>query len=77
MSARALKERTRRNADLWAACIAGAVPSDAYREAIEAAGLALRAVRDNPYRFASDRAVAASRRYGVKSISVLAEKPGL
>jgi len=77
VSARALKERTRRNVDLWAACIAGAVPADAYRTAIEAAGLRVGVVRDNPYRFVSDRAVAASNRYGVKSISLVAEKPAV
>src|SRR6478609_7652342 len=38
VSGRALKERTRRNVELWAACIAGAIPRKNYVEAIEAAG---------------------------------------
>lgn len=74
VSDRALKERTRRNVDLWAACIAGAVPSDAYMEAIQAAGLKLGEVRSNPYRFVSDGALEASSRYGVKSVSLVAER---
>lgn len=74
VSDRALKERTRRNVDLWAACIAGAVPSDAYMEAIQAAGLRLGEVRSNPYRFVSDGALEASSRYGVKSVSLVAER---
>ena len=28
VSGKALKERTRRNVELWAACIAGAIPRD-------------------------------------------------
>ena len=32
-------------------------------------------LRDNPYRFMSDRARDASAKYGVKSVSVLAVKP--
>ena len=35
VSGRALKERTRRNVELWAACIAGAIPRDTYLESIE------------------------------------------
>ena len=38
VSGRPLKERTRRNVDLWAACIAGAIPRGSYIETIEAAG---------------------------------------
>ena len=40
VSGKPLKERTRRNIELWAACIAGAIPRASYIEAIEAAGLA-------------------------------------
>jgi len=39
VSGRALKERTRRNVELWAACIAGAIPRRSYLEALEAEGL--------------------------------------
>ena len=64
------------NTTLWAACIGGAAQRDDYRGMIEAAGLAVRAVEDNPaYRFISDSALGATRKYGVKSVSVLAEKP--
>lgn len=65
------------NATLWAACIGGAAQEDDYRAAIEAAGLRVVAVRDNPqYRFLSRSAQNASRQYGVKSVSLLAVKEG-
>ena len=38
VSGKPLKERTRRNVELWAACIAGALPLSSYMEMIEAAG---------------------------------------
>ncbi|BCH33940.1 hypothetical protein MesoLjLc_58700 [Mesorhizobium sp. L-8-10] len=63
------------NANLWAACIGGAMQHDKYRAAIEAAGLRVKTVRDNPsYRFISDNARSAQEKWGVKSISVLAVK---
>jgi SAM-dependent methyltransferase len=74
VSARALKERTRRNVDLWAACVAGAIPRKSYLEAIEASGLRVLEVRHNDYRFISDRALDACATYGVESISLVAEK---
>jgi SAM-dependent methyltransferase len=61
--------------NLWASCIGGAMQEDAYRDAIEAAGLEVRTVRENPqYRFISDSAHGATVTYGVKSASVLAVK---
>ena len=64
------------NSTLWAACIGGAMQQDDYRSAIEAAGLQLRTVQDNPgYQFISENAKAASRKFGVKSISLVADKP--
>jgi arsenite methyltransferase len=63
------------DADLWASCIGGAAQRDAYREAIEGAGLRITEIRDNPYQFISERAQNASAKYGVKSVSLLAEKP--
>jgi SAM-dependent methyltransferase len=75
VSGRALKERTRRNVDLWAACIAGAIPRQSYVDAIEAQGLRVEAVRRNDYRFVSDRALEACSIYEVESISLLAVKP--
>lgn len=63
------------NATLWAACIGGALQVDQYVAAIESAGLRLRNLRDNPqYRFISDNAQGATRKYGVKSVSLVAVK---
>jgi len=64
------------NADLWASCIGGAAQQDAYRHAIEAAGMRVEVIRRNRYEFLSDQARNASAKYGVKSVSVLAVKPG-
>ncbi len=75
VSGRALKERTRRNVELWAACIAGAIPSRSYLEAIEAQGLQVKQLRKNNYRFISERALDACRTYEVESVSLLALKP--
>jgi arsenite methyltransferase len=76
VSGRALKERTRRNVELWAACIAGAIPRTNYLEAIEAQGLELKEVRKNDYRFVSERALDACSTYEVESISLVAVKTG-
>ena len=76
VSARALKERTRRNAELWAACIAGAIPRGDYLEALEAQGLHIERLRKNDYRFISQRALDACSTYGVESISLVARKEG-
>jgi arsenite methyltransferase len=62
------------DADLWASCIGGAAQQDAYRQAIEGAGLRIEEIRENPYEFISDRARNASQKYGVKSVSLLARK---
>jgi SAM-dependent methyltransferase len=74
VSGRALKERTRRNVELWAACIAGAIPRSSYLEAVEAQGLKVQDVRKNDYRFISERALDACSTYEVESISLLAVK---
>jgi arsenite methyltransferase len=74
VSERQLKESIVCDVDLWASCIGGASQQDAYREAIEAAGLHIETVRQNPYEFISDQAQRASAKYGVKSVSVLARK---
>ena len=63
------------DASLWAACIGGAMQRDGYREAIEAAGLEIVEWRENrEYRFVSERADNAVRKYGVTSISLLARR---
>jgi len=74
VSGRPLKERTRRDVELWAACIAGAIPRRSYVEAIAAAGLQVREVRENDYNFISDRALQACSTYGVESVSLVAVK---
>jgi len=64
------------NSTLWAACIGGAAQQDNYRQMIQAAGLRLVTVQDNPqYQFISDNAKGASKKFGVKSVSLLAVKP--
>jgi arsenite methyltransferase len=75
VSGRALRERTRRNVDLWAACIAGAIPRRHYVAALEAHGLELVRLRGNDYRFLSARAREACSTYQVQSVSLLAVKP--
>ena len=63
------------NATLWAACIGGAMQVDDYVDAIEAAGLSVTVMRENPeYRFLSDNPQGATRKYGVKSVSPVATK---
>ena len=74
VSGRALKERTRRNVDLWAACIAGAIPRTSYIDALAANGLELQEIRVNDYRFISERALDACSTYEVESISLLATR---
>jgi ubiquinone/menaquinone biosynthesis C-methylase UbiE len=74
VSGKPLKERTRRNVELWAACIAGAIPRKTYIETIEAAGFTVGEVRRNDYRFISERALDACSTYEVESISLVATK---
>ena len=73
---RQIATRTSCQADLWAACIAGASQRDIYLEHIAAAGLELQVIQGNPgYRFASERAQRTSDKYGAHSLSLLALKP--
>lgn len=63
------------DSSLWAACIGGAAQQDHYQNMIEAAGLKVLATRENTqYRFLSKSARGASKQFGVKSISLLAER---
>jgi SAM-dependent methyltransferase len=63
------------DATLWAACIGGAMQVDDYVAAIRAAGLQMQQLRDNPqYVFISANAQGAARKFGVKSISLVATK---
>ncbi|MBJ7330109.1 MAG: methyltransferase domain-containing protein [Solirubrobacteraceae bacterium] len=76
VSNREIKPTTRAKADLWAACVAGAIVREDYLALIEGAGLRVEQVRRNPeYRFISERAQSTCAKYGVEVIEVLAVKP--
>lgn len=63
------------NSTLWAACIGGAAQQDSYHEAIKKAGLEIIVVRNNDaYGFISKSAKNASKDFGVKSVTLLAQK---
>ena len=63
------------NATLWAACIGGASQHELYKETIKSAGLEIVAERANEqYRFLSDNAQGATKKFGVKSVSLRADK---
>jgi arsenite methyltransferase len=63
------------NTTLWAACIGGAWQVERYRQAIEDAGLRIVANQVNDqYRFLSDNAQGATKKFGVKSVSLRADK---
>jgi arsenite methyltransferase len=74
VSATQLPEGVTCDASLWAACIGGAAQRDDYLAMIEDAGLSVMTVRDNDYRFISDRALGATASYGVTSVSILARR---
>ncbi len=75
VTAQQLPEGVTCDASLWAACIGGAMQRDGYRAAIEAAGFAIEAWRENTaYRFVSERADNATQKYGVTSIALLARR---
>lgn len=63
------------NSTLWAACIGGAWQAARYKDAIETAGLRIVSEQVNDeYRFLSDNAQGATKKFGVKSISLRADK---
>ena len=65
-----------RDSSLWAACIGGAAQEASYLGMIEAAGLVVRSVEENrEYAFLSGSAQGATARFGVKSVSISAQKP--
>jgi SAM-dependent methyltransferase len=73
---RQIAAHTADQAELWAACIAGASQTERYLAEIDAAGLELQLVQPNPgYRFMSERAQRTSEKYGAHSISLLALAP--
>jgi SAM-dependent methyltransferase len=63
--------------NLWASCIGGARQQDDYLGDIQRAGLEVEVLRDNrEYYFISGSAQGATETFGVKSVSLLAIKPG-
>ena len=63
------------DATLWAACIGGAMQVDGYADALKQAGFRVLELRDNPqYKFISSNAQGAARKFGVKSVSLVAAK---
>lgn len=63
------------NSTLWAACIGGAAQQDDYSNAIKKGGMEILYVKNNDsYGFISKSAQGASKEFGVKSVSILAEK---
>ena len=69
-----LPESVSCDADLWAACIGGAMQEDDYRATVEAAGLEVVRVEPCPYDFISDNAMGAAEKWGVKAVALLAAK---
>ena len=70
-----LPENITCNTTLWAACIGGAWQAGRYKDAIETAGLRVVAEQVNEqYRFLSDNAQGATKKFGVRSISLRADK---
>lgn len=70
-----LPENVTCNSTLWAACIGGASQQDDYRNFIEKAGIEILSIRNNEtYSFISKSAKGASKEFGVKSVSLYAQK---
>ena len=70
-----MPESIKSDADLWAACIGGAMQIDRYTELVESAGFENVEVRENTqYEFISESAANACQKYGVKSISLGADR---
>ncbi|EMY32771.1 methylase [Arthrobacter crystallopoietes BAB-32] len=74
VSERPLTQKIVCNTELWASCIGGAAQTDDYQQMITDCGFTLESVRQNDYEFISDSARAASTRYGVISVSLLARR---
>ncbi|MQA05238.1 MAG: methyltransferase domain-containing protein [Streptosporangiales bacterium] len=74
VSTRRLPEGITCDASLWAACIGGAAQRDDYLAAIRDTGFEIETIRENDYRFVSERAAGATATYGVVSIGLLARR---
>lgn len=73
ISKEALPAHIQKDASLWACCIGGAMLEKEYQETINNAGLRIIHVKENPYTF-SESVQDMVQNFGVKSISILAEK---
>ena len=59
----------------WASCIGGAMQEDNYKKAIENAGMKILKIKTNSqYQFLSKSAQGATKDFGIKSISLVAQK---
>lgn len=75
VASRPLPDSITCNADLWSACIGGAAHEPDYRAAITGAGLKIDTVREVVgYQFLTEQARTASARYGVRSITLAADR---
>lgn len=73
VTSRQLSERIKSSAELWAACIGGAIPQDDYRAMIQNSGLSVvKEALNERYHFLTHGEV--MEKYGVRSISLLAVK---
>ncbi len=69
-----LPESITSDATLWAACIGGAIELNEYTDYIRQAGFDIIEVIENPYSFISSNARGATKKYGIRSVSILAIK---
>jgi ubiquinone/menaquinone biosynthesis C-methylase UbiE len=67
-----LSKTIKSNAELWAACIGGAMHEEEYLDLIVDAGFKIVHFKTNPYEFLSGGAKGATKDYGIQSISLLA-----
>ena len=75
ISEKLMPESIKNNEDLWAACIGGAEQIDRYTGFVEQAGFEVTDVQENTqYEFISEQAANACQKYGVKSISLGAQR---
>ncbi|MCU4753994.1 methyltransferase domain-containing protein [Halobacteria archaeon AArc-curdl1] len=75
VSEKHLPDSIKTSADLWAACIGGAMQVESYTDSLEESGLEVETKRRNDeYAFISDQAAGACEKYGVNSISLLARR---
>lgn len=75
ISEKLMPDSIKNDEDLWAACIGGAEQIDRYTGLVEQAEFEVRDVRENTqYEFISEQAANACQKYGVKSVSLSAQR---